>query len=216
MTYYNVQLILNSHKPLRLLTIVVTKPKNYYAMNRILPFVGAFFLFAQVGFSQTFSDDFEGYNAGDYLGVVSTEWTTWNGATGGAIDVQVDTMNAHSGTNSTYYSSTSSTGGPVDMVLDFNGEHNTGGFNYKTWFYVEAGKGAYFNFQGESTIGEVWTMNCQMDENGVLALTGPSNNPKLETTFTHDTWFELEIDVNLSPRGYGKATLLLHLSTYTQ
>lgn len=181
-----------------LLTIVSTKPKIYYIMNRILPLMGGLLLCATLGLSQTFSDDFEGYNAGDYLGVESAEWTTWSGVTGGAIDIQIDTMNAHSGTNSTYYSSVSATGGPIDMVLDFNGEHNTGGFNYKNWFYVEAGKGAYFNFQGESTIGEVWTMNCQMDENGVLVLSGPSNNPKLETTFTHDTWFELEIDVNLN------------------
>ena len=155
-------------------------------------------LFSQWTIAQTFSDDFESYNAGDYIGVESTEWTTWSGTTGGNEDAQVVTDNAHSGTNSTYYSSTAATGGPQDVVLYFNGEHSTGGFNYKTWFYVESGKGAYFNFQAETLIGETWAMNCQMDENGVLALTGPSNNPKMETTFTHDTWFELEIDVNLN------------------
>lgn len=167
-------------------------------MNRIIPLIGAALLIAQAGFSQTFIDDFEGYAAGEYIGVESPEWTTWSGTVGGAEDAAVVTNNAHSGTNSTYYSSTSATGGPQDVVLYFNGEHNTGGFNFKSWFYVEAGKGAYFNFQAETTIGQTWAMNCQMDENGVLTLTGPSNNPKLETTFTHDTWFELEIDVNLN------------------
>jgi hypothetical protein len=155
-------------------------------------------LLAQLTIAQTFIDDFEGYNAGDYIGVESLEWTTWSGAIGGTEDAQVVTDQAHSGNNSTYYSSTATTGGPQDVALYFNGEHNTGGFNFKSWFYVESGKGAYFNFQAETLIGQTWAMNCQMNENGLLALTGPSNNPKLETIFTHDTWFELEIDVNLN------------------
>ena len=31
-----------------------------------------------------FSDDFESYSVGDYIGANSSFWTTWSGATGGA------------------------------------------------------------------------------------------------------------------------------------
>ena len=148
--------------------------------------------------AQTFSDDFESYDVGDYIGVESSEWTTWSGTVGGAEDAAVVEDNANSGSNSIYFSSSSETGGPQDVILPFNGEHDYGWFNYKNALYIEAGKGAYFNFQAESVIGETWALNCQMDENGMLAITGPSNNPKLETTFSHDTWFDLEIDVNLN------------------
>ena len=37
-------------------------------------------------FSQTFSDDFESYTVGSYLGSSSPDWTTWSGVEGGAIN----------------------------------------------------------------------------------------------------------------------------------
>jgi hypothetical protein len=53
-------------------------------------------------FSQLFSDDFEGYAAGSYVGPQSTSWTTWSGTEGGAEDAQVTNNQASSGTNSIY------------------------------------------------------------------------------------------------------------------
>ncbi|MCI5058294.1 MAG: Omp28-related outer membrane protein, partial [Flavobacteriales bacterium] len=146
-------------------------------------------------FGQTFLDDFESYSSGAYVAASSADWVTWSGQF--SQDVQIVSSNAHSGNNSIYLSSTSSTGGPQDIVLPFNGEYTTGGFNFKSWFNVETGKGAYFNFQAESVIGNVWSVECQMDETGKMIFRGDGNQ-LLETTFTHGTWFELEVDVNLN------------------
>ena len=48
-------------------------------------------------FAQTFSDDFESYSVGSYLGTSSADWTTWSGTEGGAEDVTINNNNASSG-----------------------------------------------------------------------------------------------------------------------
>jgi hypothetical protein len=106
--------------------------------------------------SQTFTDDFESYTVGDMLAETSPDWETWTSANGGADDVAVSSANAHSGNNSIYFSSTSTTGGPADVVLPFPAELNVGQFNLEMWLYINAGTGAYFNLQEESAIGTSW------------------------------------------------------------
>ena len=70
--------------------------------------------------AQTFTDNFESYTAGSYLGPQSAgAWTTWSNAPGTAEDVLVSSADAFSGTKSLYFSSTSASGGPVDLVRNF-------------------------------------------------------------------------------------------------
>lgn len=164
-------------------------------MNKSLLFTGALAL-SLAGNSQTFSDNFDSYNAGDYIGVVNPTWTTWSGTTGGAEDAQVTAAQAASAPHSIYFSSTASGGGPQDVILPFTQDFNTGTFNYKKKMYVESGKGAYFNFQGTSTPGQIWSLNCQIDETGLLNIF--EGTTFATTTITHDTWFELELNANLN------------------
>ena len=86
--------------------------------------------FASFTFAQTFSDDFESYTIGSYLGSSSADWTTWSGTEGGAEDVQITDNNASSGSNSIYFSSTSPNGGPADVVLPFDQVYNSGNFSF--------------------------------------------------------------------------------------
>lgn len=152
---------------------------------------------APMAFGQTFSDDFESYNAGDYIAASSAAWATWSGATGGAEDVQITTAQAANGSNSIYLSTTNDTGGPQDIVLDFGGVYNTGQFSYENNFYVEGNKGAYFNFQAESTIGSVWAMDCYMLQTGELILSS-GGTTLLETNYPSDTWFNARFEINLN------------------
>ena len=76
-------------------------------------------LFAQFDYSE----DFESYSTGNYLGVESDFWTTWSGTLGGAEDVQITNDTANSGNNSTYYSSTSANGGPWRDVKNVPQKH---------------------------------------------------------------------------------------------
>ena len=118
--------------------------------------------------AQSMSEDFEGWSVGSYMGTNSAGWTTWSGSTGGAEDVQVTSAQSSNGTKSIYFSSTLADGGPQDVIVPFGGEHNTGDFNFSSNFYVENNKGAYFNFQAENTVGNVWSFNCQMHNNGTI------------------------------------------------
>ncbi|MEM7035604.1 MAG: Omp28-related outer membrane protein [Bacteroidota bacterium] len=143
--------------------------------------------------AQIFSDDFESYNAGDYLGVVSsTYWGTWSGAAGSNEDVQIGTANASSGTNSIYFSSAASNGGPQDVVLDFQNTYTSGIFEFEADFYVESGRGAYWNFQAVPLIGTTWALNCLM-ENGTIDFDGLVSGQVPE-----DTWFTLRVEANLT------------------
>jgi hypothetical protein len=147
--------------------------------------------------AQTFSDDFESYNPGDYLGVVSPDWTTWSGTTGGAEDVQVGTANAASGTNSLYFSSTAPNGGPQDVVLPFNQVYNSGNFTFEGNFYVESGKGAYFNLQGTLIVAQVWALDCYMLQDGTLKLSN-QGTPYLTANYPVASWFNLRIEMDLT------------------
>jgi len=151
-----------------------------------------------VGFglnAQIFTDDFESYAAGSYLGPQSVEWTTWSGNEGGAEDVQISTTQASSGANSIYFVGASA-GGPQDVVLDFGTQYTNGVFTYQSDFYVASGNNAYFNFQATPVIGTTWAMNCFM-QNGVITI---DDGPAVTATgiYTPGTWFTLTIEANLS------------------
>ncbi len=121
--------------------------------------------------AQTFSDNFDSYSVGDYIGVVGTDWTTWSGTTGGAEDAQVTDAQASSNPNSIYFVSTAATGGPQDVVLNFGGEYAVGNFLFEASFFVETNKGAYFNFQAKETIGSEWALDCYMVNDGNIYFT---------------------------------------------
>ncbi|MFM2375112.1 MAG: hypothetical protein RLZZ165_209 [Bacteroidota bacterium] len=146
-----------------------------------------------------FSDDFESYFVGDYIGESSPQWTTWSGTEGGTEDAQVLDIMANSGTQSVYFYSDAPKGGPQDLVLPFGGEYTIGTFHYEMAMYVPSGKGAYWNFQANATPGELWAMNCRMDQNGGLTLfNNDGSRIFLKGAFPQDTWFTLGMDIKLN------------------
>jgi hypothetical protein len=147
--------------------------------------------------SQSFSDNFDSYTAGIKLGPQSPNWTTWSNADGGTEDVNVVTTAAHSGLNSIYFSSTSTTGGPADVVLPFAGPHTQGIFEFKAWFKVPTNKTAYFNFQAENTIGTTWAMDCYMNADGSLQINNASVT-YITASYPQNQWYQLKVKANLS------------------
>ncbi|MCH2231424.1 MAG: Omp28-related outer membrane protein [Crocinitomicaceae bacterium] len=154
-------------------------------------------LLASSATAQIFTDDFEGYATGDYIGPGSAEWTTWSGAEGGAEDVQVTNAQAFSGTKSIYFSSVAANGGPQDVVLDFGQQYNDGVFTYESAIYIESGKNAYFNFQATPAIGTTWAMNVNAD-NGMVSIDDGITNNLAVGSYTDETWFTIRIEANLS------------------
>lgn len=144
----------------------------------------------------SFSDDFEAYDEGAYLGQSSADWTTWSNAPGGAEDVRIVSDQAYSGTNSIYFNG-SGQGGPADVILPFGGKHTSGQFNMSLAMFVVDGRTGYFNFQGETTPGTTWTMNVNFQNDGSLVV-DDGVGEKIRAKYPIGQWFELEIDVNLT------------------
>lgn len=151
-----------------------------------------------VSAQNTFSDDFESYTVGDFIGAESPQFTTWSNAPGGTEDVLVVNTDAHSGTNSLYLSSSATNGGPQDLLLPFGSTINMGHFSLQAAFKIQTGKKGYFNLQKTSTPGTTWTMDVNFSggtitfENGGVTL--------FSTSYPEAAWFEwrLEIDANNS------------------
>ena len=148
-------------------------------------------------FSQTFSDDFESYSLGSYLGSSSADWTTWSGTEGGAEDVTITNNNASSGNQSIYFSSTAANGGPADVVLPFDQVYNSGNFSFEANFFVEAGKGAYFNLQGTLIVAQVWALDCYMLQDGTLKLSN-QGTPYINANYPSAQWFNLRVEMDLT------------------
>lgn len=154
-------------------------------------------LVSTLSFSQIFSDDFESYALGSYIGPQSTSWTTWSGTEGGSEDAQVTNNQASSGANSIYLSSTSANGGPQDVVLDFGPLYTSGVFTFQSDFYVNPGKTGYFNFQASQTIGQTWALNVNFDAGDMYIDDGITSNLVI-SSYPEATWFTLKIEANLT------------------
>jgi hypothetical protein len=148
-------------------------------------------------FAQSFTDDFESYAVGSYLGSSSADWTTWSGTEGGAEDVTINADNAISGSQSIYFSSTSANGGPQDVVLPFDQVYNSGNFSFEANFFVESGKGAYFNLQGTLVVAEIWAMDCYMLQDGTLKLSN-QGTPYINANYPMAQWFNMRIEMDLT------------------
>ncbi|MDQ3046324.1 MAG: Omp28-related outer membrane protein, partial [Bacteroidota bacterium] len=108
------------------------------------------------------------------------------------------------GSKSIYFSSTSGTGGPADVVLPFGGVITSGVFTFSSWFKVPAAKTAYFNFQGGSTIaatGNIYSLDVFMNADGSMDFQNAGTS-KLMTTYPQGAWYELEIVANLSTNNW--------------
>jgi hypothetical protein len=156
-------------------------------------------LIAGISHAQLFSDDFESYAPGSYIGPQSSSWTTWSGASGEGTneDAQVTNNQASSGVNSIYLSSTSANGGPQDVVLDFGPLYNSGVFTFQSDFYVNSGKTGYFNFQASQTIGQTWALNVNFDAGDLYIDDGITSN-LVVSNYPEASWFTLKIEANLT------------------
>ncbi|MDH4474775.1 MAG: T9SS type A sorting domain-containing protein [Fluviicola sp.] len=157
--------------------------------------------FTTLGMSQTYSDNFDAYNAGQYMAQQSGGfWTTWSNAPGGTEDVLVSSANSVSGPNSVYFATSAQAGGPTDLVRNF-GVLNTGQFSMEFNILVETGKAGYFNFQRNATIGQVWAMDCFFNDNGTITINNQSGL-NFSGAYTQNTWFNFRIDINFNTNNW--------------
>ncbi len=173
-------------------------------MRKAILFFFAAALSSFVALSQTtFSDNFDQDTAGKYLAKSDPAFTTWSKSPGGTDDILVSSTKAHSGSNSIYFASTSSPGGPSDIVLPFvGGAYNTGNFSYSMWMFVNTGKKAYFNLQEQTTVGKGWSFDANFDSIGNLTFVNTLSGTLFTTTYSQNQWFQIEIRVNLNSNNW--------------
>ena len=149
------------------------------------------------GFSQLFSDNFDTYAVGSYLGPQSLTWSTWSGTEGNAEDATINNIQSSSPSNSIYLASTAANGGPQDVVLKFGQLYNSGIFTLQKKLYVNTGKKGYYNIQGALTIGNLWALNVNLASGNLTIDDGATAN-LVSTNYPEATWFELRIVANLT------------------
>ena len=148
-------------------------------------------------FGQLFSDNFDSYAVGSYLGPQSLTWSTWSGTEGGAEDATITAAQSSSNPHSIYFSSTAANGGPQDVILKFGQLYNSGIFTIQNKLYVNSGKKAYYNIQGAVTIGTIWALNVSCDAGSLIIDDGITSN-LVSTSYPQATWFDLKIEANLT------------------
>lgn len=167
-------------------------------MKRIILF-GAALLLSTSSFSQIFSDNFDNYTIGDYLGLSNPTWDTWSGEVGTSEDVKISGDDAASGDNSIYFEAANANGGPSDVILRFEDVYTSGHFTLDFKIKVLANKGAYFNLQQNHTVGEVWALQCYLLHNGNVKFdNGSTGDILLESTYPNGEWFEMKLDIDLT------------------
>ncbi|MFZ2897224.1 MAG: Omp28-related outer membrane protein [Saprospiraceae bacterium] len=165
----------------------------------LIPFTLVLFL-GTVNAQVTFFEDFESYSDGQFIAQASSNWTTWSNAPGGPEDAPVSTEQAFSGANSLKLYSTSTGGGPDDVVLPFGDKYDVGTFTYSMYMYVVANTGAYFNFQAEEAIGTTWAFQATFTPDGVVKFTGDNGVqlPVADGTFPLGEWFKFALEIDLT------------------
>jgi hypothetical protein len=146
-------------------------------------------------YAQTFTENFDGYVAGQFLCSQATNgWATWDGTKGSTKDVKISSAKANTGANSIFFSSIVATGGPQDVVLPFfaGAVKNTGDVTFSMKVFVPSAKGAYFNFQGSATLGSSAPINVGFSHDGNVEVSG-GGNTFINTTFNQDQWIDVKL-----------------------
>jgi hypothetical protein len=168
-------------------------------MKKIRLFLFLSLLATWVGLNaqDTYSEDFESYNVGDYMGVVApANWSTWSNAPGGDEDVQVSDAKAVSGTKCIFINNTNPNGGPTDALFKLGGKRSKGYMDISWKLFIEAGANAYWNFQSNPAPG-TFAMDILILPDGTFNVNsgGWSNNI---LQFPIGEWADINLKIDIS------------------
>ncbi len=158
-------------------------------MKKTLPLFIILFV-SSFAYGQFYTTDFEKFNVGD--GIVGTAGNPWLFWPGSSVDALVTDEFAASGSNSLEIVGTNPAGGPLDILIDFDGCHNTGLLEVSMNSLVEDGNDAYFNFQGTAVAGSIWTLNG-FYVGGTISITDSDNVELFSTEYPIGEWFDFKV-----------------------
>ena len=131
-----------------------------------------------------FADDFDSYNAGEYLAVTIPEFfTTWSNTPGTAEDAMFSAEQAETAPNSVKID------GTTDIVFKLG--NKTSGVYLVTWdFFIPTGLAGYYNFQHFEAPGVEWAFEVYFDNNGTGYMHAGGNNAAT-FTYTQGEWLNI-------------------------
>ncbi len=143
--------------------------------------------FAQI----TLNDNFDSYEVGNYIGVVSPDyWTTWSNAPGTSEDLVITDAQAASGDHSLLVSA------GVDGVLSL-GDQTNGRYEVSFDYFIPATKTGYFNilhlFDGNDS---KWGFQVTFPE-GATAQVDAGGSGAASFDFVYDEWMSFRHVINM-------------------
>lgn len=116
--------------------------------------------------AQLFTDDFEAYEAGDSISLVSEidPWVLWSNLD--TEEAYVSDEVAQSGTKSLKLEGTSTAGGPQDVVLVAGLE---GQYEVTFSMFVPEGNSGYYNVQENQIQGTTWAFETTLGSDGTIS-----------------------------------------------
>jgi hypothetical protein len=158
-------------------------------MRKSLLLVALFFI-ASLAKSQVieYQDDFEAYNAGEFISMQNnTRWYTWSGQKGGEDDAYVSDKQAKSGIKSLNIVND-------DDIVFIHYTKYSGHFTYDFNIYVKSGYGAYFNVEHKVKLDYAFNLYF-LDNNKIIFY---NYNDSLEIgSYTSDQWHNVKLDINI-------------------
>jgi hypothetical protein len=138
--------------------------------------------------AQIYYNDFDGYNSGDYLAKVDTEWTTWTNAPGSAEDPVISDAFSSTAPNAVMVSGTN------DGVFPC-GDLTSGAYVIAFDMYVPTDRVGYFNIQ--QVFASEWGMSLTFMPDASITVSCGGEAPT-GFTFPQDTWFPIEVMIDLN------------------
>ncbi|MCB9285861.1 MAG: T9SS type A sorting domain-containing protein [Lewinellaceae bacterium] len=138
-------------------------------------------------------ENLDDYTTGEYVGLQSEAWTTWNGLPGTDEDALVSDTQAFSPPNSILIEGQN---GPTDLVLGL-GQQPEGNWYLSFRMYIPSGKYAYYNIQDGLPFNYTqWNLEVGFNagNEGQIIESGTAIG---NFSFPHDTWFQVVHHIDL-------------------
>ncbi|MFM1916194.1 MAG: hypothetical protein RLZZ531_1863 [Bacteroidota bacterium] len=151
-------------------------------------------------FAQQFSDNFDSYTSGSFLGPQSPFWTTGSGIEGGDADALVSSINTYSSANSIYLHDQTNNGTAQLIRLDVGQVFEEGVFTFETALNVSAGQSAIISLMGNTSYNSLYTFHCEFTAGQAtpVSVSGGNNVNLPVFSYPQGTWFRFKVEANLT------------------
>ncbi len=135
-----------------------------------------------------YQNNFDAYNHGDYLALVSPDWTTWTNNPGSVEDAQISGLISSSAPNSVKVE------GSTDLIYNY-GNLSTGAYLVEFDMFVPYGKAAYFNLQHVFCL----RMGCgSIFSIGFMWQIIAGDQEITNQTYSQNTWLHIAIEIDMN------------------